>query len=214
MCTENKGISMNLASCVVVSTALLTFTVPAVAQSAAPGVIQTASGIDLVPSLQVGLKHDDNVVRSSSNEINSWVSTIAPALKAMLADGADNYTFTAALSNAQYFSSDEDDYTDGYLDFEARLSPASQHNFKLKANGSWLHEDRGTGVSEGRGLLLDEVTRFSSQLLDGEYTYGAQSSVGKIRLNSRYFNKEYKNFRDVTQYRDYDSTLFGGACVW
>jgi hypothetical protein len=216
MCTEIKGISMKLASSVMISTALLTYITPVAAQSTAPasGVIKTASGIDLVPSLQVGLKHDDNVVRSSSNEINSWVNTIAPALKAMLVDGADSYTVTAALNNARYFSSKQDDFTDGYLEAEARLSPASQHNFKLKANSSWLHEDRGTGVSEGRGLLLDEVTNFNSQLFDGEYLYGAASSTGKIRLNSRYFNKKYDNFRDVTQYRDYDSTQFGGAFLY
>lgn len=216
MCTENKGISMKLASGVMISTALLTYLAPAAAQSVAPapGVIKTASGIDLIPSLQAGLKHDNNVVRSSSNEINSWVSSISPALKAMLADGADSYTLTAALNNASYFSSHEDDFTDGYLDAEARISPASQHNFKIKANSSWSHEDRGTGVSEGRGLLLDEVTRFNSQLLDGEYIYGAESSTGKIRLNSRFFNKKYQNFRDVTLYRDYDSTLFGGAFLY
>ncbi len=216
MCTEHKGISMKFASGVIISTALLTSIAPAIAQSAAPasGVIKTASGIDLIPSVQVGLKHDDNVVRSSSNEIDSWVNSIAPALKAMLVDGADSYTFTAALNNARYFSSDADNFTDGYLDAEAKISPASQHNFKVKANASWLHEDRGTGVSEGRGLLLDDVTKFNSQLLEGEYLYGAQSSTGKIRLNSKYFNKKYDNFRDVTQYRDYDSTLFGGAFLY
>jgi polysaccharide biosynthesis protein VpsM len=216
MCTEIKGISMKLASGVIISTALLTTMAPAVAQSTVPasGVIKTASGIDLIPSVQVGLKHDDNVVRSSSNEISSWVNSIAPALKAMMVDGADSYTVTAAINNARYFSSQQDDFTDGYLDAEAKISPSSHHNFKLKANTSWLHEDRGTGVSEGRGLLLNDVTKFNSQFLEGEYVYGAQSSTGKIRLNSRYFNKNYDNFRDVTQYRDYDSTLFGGAFVY
>jgi hypothetical protein len=216
MCTENKGISMKFAQGVIISTALLTSVASVAAQSTAPasGVIKTSSGIDLVPSLQVGLKHDDNVVRSSTNEINSWVNTIAPALKATLVDGADSYTVTAALNNARYFSSHLDDFTDGYLEGEARISPASHHNFKLKANSSWLHEDRGTGVSEGRGLLLDDVTKYNSQLFDGEYMYGAPSSTGKIRLNSRFYNKKYDNFRDVTQYRDYDSTLFGGAFLY
>jgi hypothetical protein len=216
MCTEHKGISMKFTKGFIISTALLTYIAPATAQSAASpsGVIKTSSGIDLIPSLQIGMKHDDNVIRASSNEINSWVNTIAPALKATMVNGADNYTFTAALNNARYFSSVQDDFTDGYLDLEARISPASQHNFDLRANSSWLHEDRGTGVSEGRGLLLNEVTKFNSQLLDGEYVYGAQSSTGKIRLNSRYFTKEYDNFRDITEYRDYDSMLFGGAFVY
>jgi|GEM_PF-477480 len=216
MCTEFKGISMKITKGVFISTVLLTYIGPVAAQATAPdsGVIKTDSGIDLIPSLQVGLKHDDNVVRASSNEINSWVNTIAPALKAMLVDGADNYTVTAALNNARYFSSHQDDFTDGYLEAEANISPASQHNFKFKANGSWLHEDRGTGVSEGRGLILDEVTTFNSQFLDGEYLYGAASSTGKIRINSRYFNKKYDNFRDVTQYRDYDSMLVGSAFIY
>lgn len=206
---------MKLTTGVIISTALFGMS-PLVAQTADPasGVIKLESGIDLIPALQVTMKHDDNVVRSSSNEIDSWVNSIAPSLKANLIDGADSYTLSGALNNARYFSSHEDDFTDGYLEAEAKLSPASQHNFKLKGNTSWLHEDRGTGVSEGRGLLLDEVTKFNSQLFDAEYVFGAPSSTGKIRLNSRYFNKKYKNFRDVTIYRDYDSFLFGGAFVY
>ena len=215
MCTDKKGKQMKLTTGVIISTALFGIS-PLVAQTVDPasGVIKLESGVDLIPALQVTMKHDDNVVRSSSNEIDSWVNSIAPSLKASLIDGADSYTLSGALNNARYFSSHEYDFTDGYLEAEAKLSPASQHNFKLKGNTSWLHEDRGTGVSEGRGLLLDDVTKFNSQLFDAEYLFGAASSTGKIRLNTRYFNKKYDNFRDVTQYRDYDSFSFGGAFLY
>lgn len=126
------------------------------------GVIRTESGIDFIPSLQAELKHDDNVVRDKAATISSWVSTLAPTLKANLVDGPSSYGFAAALKNAVYFDSSADNFTDGYLEAEARLSPGSAHNLKFKANNSWLHEDRGTGVSEGRGNLQPEETRFTA----------------------------------------------------
>lgn len=178
------------------------------------GVIRTESGIDFIPSLQAELKHDDNVVRDADATISSWVSTIAPTLKANLIDGPNSYGLSAAVKNAVYFDSSADNFTDGYLDAEAKLSPASSHNLKLKANNSWLHEDRGTGISEGRGNLQSEETRFNAQTLTAEYEYGSAGSIGKLRANTRFYNKDYKNFRDLTQYRDFDSRQIGGGFVY
>ncbi|TXH98085.1 MAG: hypothetical protein E6Q75_02675 [Rheinheimera sp.] len=178
------------------------------------GVIRTESGIDFIPSLQAELKHDDNVVRDKDATVSSWISTLAPTLRANLVDGPNSYSFAAAVKNAVYFDSSADNFTDGYLDAEAKLSPASAHNLKLKANNSWLHEDRGTGVSEGRGNLQSEETRFNAQTLQAEYEYGSSGSIGKLRANTRFYNKDYKNFRDLTQYRDYDSLQLGGGFVY
>lgn len=178
------------------------------------GVIRTESGIDFIPSLQAELKHDDNVVRDKAATISSWVSTLAPTLKANLVDGPSSYGFAAALKNAVYFDSSADNFTDGYLEAEARLSPGSAHNLKFKANNSWLHEDRGTGVSEGRGNLQPEETRFTAQNFQADYEYGSSGSVGKLRANTRYYQKEYDNFRDLTQYRDHDLRQIGGGFVY
>lgn len=178
------------------------------------GVIRTESGIDFIPSLQAELKHDDNVVRDAGATISSWVSTLAPTLKANFIDGPNAYGFSAAVKNAVYFDSSADNFTDGYLDAEAKLSPASAHNLKLKANNSWLHEDRGTGISEGRGNLQAEETRFNAQTLSAEYEYGSAGSIGKLRANTRFYNKDYKNFRELTQYRDFDSRQIGGGFVY
>lgn len=178
------------------------------------GVIRTESGIDFIPSLQTELKHDNNVLRDTDGSVESWIATLAPALKANLIDGPHRYSFAAAVKNAVYFDSSADNFTDGYLDAEAKLSPASAHNLKLRANNSWLHEDRGTGVSEGRGNLQSEETKFNAQTFDAEYEYGSTGSIGKLRANARWYNKDYKNFRELTQYRDYDSRLIGGGFVY
>lgn len=211
MCIKRDGYQMKgfQLSCV----ALMLVTNLAAAQEQ-EGVIRTESGIDFIPSLQAELKHDDNVVRDKNATISSWISTLAPTLKANLIDGPNSYGFNAAVKNAVYFDSSADNFTDGYLEAEARLSPASAHNVKIKANNSWLHEDRGTGVSEGRGNLQNEETRFTAQNLTAEYEYGSPGSTGKLRANTRFYNKDYDNFRDLTQYRDFDLREIGGGFVY
>lgn len=178
------------------------------------GVIRTESGIDFIPSVQAELKYDDNVVRDADASISSWISTLAPTLKANLVDGPNSYGLSAALKNAVYFDSSADNFNDGYLEAEAKLSPASAHNLKLRANNSWLHEDRGTGVTEGRGNIQSEETKFNSQFVQAEYEYGTAGSIGKLRANTRFYNKDYKNFRELTQYRDFDSRQLGGGFVY
>lgn len=178
------------------------------------GVIRTESGIDFIPSLQAELKHDDNVLRDTNATISSWISTVAPTLKANLVDGPHRYSFAAALKNAVYYDSSADNFNDGYLEAEAKLSPASAHNLTFKANNSWLHEDRGTGISEGRGNLQSEETRFIAQEMEADYEYGSPGSTGKLRANTRFYNKDYQNFRELTQYRDFDSRELGGGFVY
>ena len=71
------------------------------------GMIRTESGIDLIPGLVTSLRHDDNVIRDKEKSVSSWLSTIAPSLKANLVDGVNNYTLSGALRNGKYFSSSE-----------------------------------------------------------------------------------------------------------
>lgn len=179
------------------------------AQETEDAVIKTESGIDLLPALNVGLTHDNNVLRDTENSLYSFIRIFAPSLKANLVDGANTYTMQFALKDGYYYNSNADDYTDGYLSFESTLSPAAAHQFKLKAVANQMHEDRGTGVYEGSGNQQQSVTKYASQTFDGEYQFGASSSKGKLFINTRLFNRDYFNFRDVTQYRDYDMELWG-----
>lgn len=197
---------------IVMSSALLGFTGLAIAQDA--GVITTESGFDLVPALSTTLKHDNNVARSNSNEIESWVAVVTPSLKANLVNGADVYTLSGAVSHGRYFSSEPDNFTDGYLKAEAALSPSSRDNFKFSLDTRWLHEERGTGITQGVGVVQAEVVNFADQTLNAEYRYGASSTPGQIRLNTRLYNKDYSNFRETTQYRDFDSVLFGAGFLY
>ena len=173
-------------------------------------VIKTDVGIDLLPALNTGFKHDDNVTRVQDDKLSSWIFTVAPSVKATLLDGTTSYTVSAAVKDAQYMSSRPDEFTDGYWEGEAKFSPEDGQKFKLKSNRSWLHEDRGTGISEGRGSLQNSVTKFNSTLTEADYEYGRDGSRAKLKFNGQMYSKEFENFRDVTVFRDYDYYL-GGA---
>lgn len=212
MCTDQQWTFMKKKTVLAISAALLSATGVATAQEA--GAIRTDSGFDIIPAMTTTLKYDNNVTRANSNKIKSWVSVLTPSLKANLVDGADTYTLSGALTNGEYFSSDADNFTDGYLQADAQISPSSRDNFKFSVNSRWLHEERGTGISEGNALAQAEVVNFSDQTLDAEYRYGAVSTPGQLRINTKVYNKDYSNFRETTQYRDYDSVLFGAGFLY
>ncbi|MDF3125690.1 outer membrane beta-barrel protein [Rheinheimera sp. 1928-s] len=174
-----------------------------------PQSIQTGSGFDITPLLTTGLKFDDNITSSSANEIDSWILTAVPSVKAVLDDGVTKTEFSAALFNGTYLDSSDDNFTDTMLGalFDTQLS--EQGKFNAKADFVWGHEDRGTGITEGLSNSQDEPTRFNNQTVSGYYEYGAQAAPARVRFGAKYFNKEYMNQREVTQFRDYDSVLGG-----
>jgi hypothetical protein len=174
-----------------------------------PQSIQTGSGFDITPLLTTGLKHDDNVASTSANEIDSWIMTVVPSVKAVLDDGVSKTELSAAVSNGTYFDSSDDNFTDTMLGalFDTQLS--EQGKFNAKADFVWGHEDRGTGITEGLNNGQDEPTRLNSQTVSGYYEYGAKAAPARIRFGAKYFNKAYMNQREVTQFRDYDSILGG-----
>ncbi len=178
-------------------------------QAVDPQAIKTESGFDITPLLSTGLKYDDNITSVSANETDSWIMTVLPSLKASRDDGVTSLEFSAAAYHGNYFSSSSDNFTDTLLGglFNTQLS--EQGKLNVKADMVWGHEDRGTGITEGLNNNLDDPTRFNNQTLSGYYEYGAVAAPARVRFGARYFNKEYMNQREVTQFRDYDSTMGG-----
>lgn len=201
----NKGISMKTKLAVLVNLALVTTQAFAVE----PQSIQTESGYDITPLLSSSLKFDDNITSNSLEELDSWIMTVAPTIEARKDDGVSITEFNAGFTRGQYFSSSDDNYTDANLggSFDTRLSEQSKLN--VKADLLWGHEDRGTGINQGNGSVQADPTKFNSQNFVAYYDYAKESSPLGIRLNTRYFNKEYTNQEEVTQFRNYDSKLAG-----
>lgn len=178
------------------------------------GVIRTESGIDFTPGLNSGLKYDDNITSASASadELDSWVLTVTPALQAQMQDGNNVYTVEAGLEYGDYFSSSDDNYLDALLKAKSELEFNQSNRAQLEAFYVLGHEDRGTGIFEGTsGELQDEANTFDVLSVGGFYEYGAMTTPARVRLNAKYYSKDYTNFETITQYRSYDDTTLGGT---
>lgn len=174
-----------------------------------PQSVQTESGFDITPLLSTGLKYDNNIASSSRNETDSWILTLLPSIRAILDDGVNKTELSAAAFNGNYFDSSDDNFTDVLLGALFDSSLSEQGKINLKADFVWGHEDRGTGITEGLNSNQNQPTRFNTQIASGYYEYGSIKAPARVRFGTKYYNKDYMNQREVTQYRDFDSLLGG-----
>lgn len=179
-------------------------------QQFAPAAIKTESGIDFTPTLQAKLSHDNNLANTSADEISSWVLEVTPSLFMNYLEGANQYNATVALAKGNHFSSSQDNYLDIFADANALIELNQAHRFAINLNAVSGHESRGTGVSEGLGRLPEEPVEFDTYSAKGHYEFGAMSTPARIRLLAGYFDKEFSNFEQLTQYRNYKTVSVGG----
>ncbi|MGZ9898556.1 outer membrane beta-barrel protein [Shewanella gaetbuli] len=175
------------------------------------GVIKTESGFDLTPGVNASLKYDDNIASTNTDQQESWILAVTPAIQAKMLDGNNTYTIEAGLEYGNYFDSTDDNYLDGLLRGEADIEFNQSNRLNVDAAYIYGHEDRGTGIFEGIGGLQDEPNQFDMYHAGGYYEYGARTTPARVRVNAKYLSKEYTNFEDVTQYRNYDDAIFGAT---
>lgn len=179
-----------------------------------PGAFRTESGFVVTPLLDLGLKQDDNIYSRSNNETSSTILTVDPSVNFLLDDGVNSYSIDVGILSGFYTEDSTDNFVDGFLGFGGHFEPSSKSRFDINANANWTTEPRGTGLTEGVGSDIDEPVRYSDQTLEGIYEYGARSAFGRIAVRGQYYNKEYLNFKQQTQYRNLDKLLLGGKFIY
>ncbi|WP_194945060.1 outer membrane beta-barrel protein [Shewanella sp. TC10] len=174
-------------------------------------VIKTESGIDFTPGLNASLKYDDNIASANTDTEDSMILVVNPALKAELLSGNSVYSAEAGIEYGEYFSSSDDNYLDGLLRLKADVELNQSNRFNITGTYIGGHEDRGTGIFEGAGNIQDEPNTYDVYAIGGYYEYGARSTAARLRLNGKYLEKEYKRYEELTQYKNYSETTYGGT---
>ena len=183
--------------------------IPLSAQQLMTTPIKTASGVDFTPQLDFEMRHDDNIANTAADEQSSWVSILTPELSAQLLSGPNQYRALVKLVSGSYLSSKDDNYLDWQAQTSALLELSSRHRFDISASYAGAHEARGTGITEGQGNQLPEPAELRNLRLSGAYEYGTQSGRAQWRLFAGYYDKQYQNYEELTQFRNYDSTKVG-----
>lgn len=184
------------------------------AESFDPADAEIIEGVAVVPTILVSEGYDDNMLNDKNGEIDSFVSVVKPQLRVAIGDDISRLYLHYDLESAWYHQSSEDDYLDQELLFGGRHEFTARHRIMASYRFSHDHEERGTGLSEGNGALIDKPVEFDNHKLTATYGFGVREATLNIDTNLTYNKRNYTNFNDLTQYRDRDSFLYGAVGYW
>ncbi|WP_084332447.1 outer membrane beta-barrel protein [Marinobacterium jannaschii] len=118
------------------------------------------------------------------------------------------------MENGSFTDGHDDDYTDHELQGQAIIELNGRNRFDLQAGYIKEHEDRGTGVDDQSGGGVSTPIEYSEFNLQGLYTYGASGAKGNLELNAAYYDREYDNFRTLTEARDRETIRLGATFLY
>ena len=174
-----------------------------------PGSFMTKDGAEITPTLQTGISSNNNFFSTPMDESSRLVWSISPNIIALIEDGPDSYKLDLGTSSSFHNKDSVDNFTQINIGAGVHKEFTSQHRVDVNAKADWLYEPRGSGLTEGLGNTVDELVKYQQNNILGRYEYGAQSSKAQVAFSAGFFSKQYQNFRDVSQFRDYDKSLLG-----
>ncbi|CZF78459.1 outer membrane beta-barrel protein [Grimontia marina] len=158
-----------------------------------PLTYQTENGIDIIPTLQFSAGHDDNVRRTETNSVDSVMYRVSPKVVAQLETHRSAYQFDYTLDAVSFTDSREDDYVNHELHGNAFWLFDIRHRLHLDYNYRIASEARGTGLTEGSSLRVDEPLRFRRHDANARYMYGANGAPGRLVGILGFEAKEYND---------------------
>lgn len=186
----------------------------AVAQTALDPAVIHAGPVALTPTAGFETKYRDNIYLQQRNPTDSWIYTARPALNAALQDRENRYQLDYKGEAAWYEVNrhdDRNDYFDNTFSGDAHVELSDRWTTEGHAGWASLHEDRGTGLSEGLiGTVLPEPVEYDQTDVGGLLQYGTRG-IARLELRAGYMDRVYRNFKEVTRPRDRDETSLGST---
>jgi polysaccharide biosynthesis protein VpsM len=184
----------------------------AAAEQTGPAAIY-AGPFAVTPTLGTEVKYRDNIYLQDDFETSSWIYLLRPAVTARVQDRANIYQLEYKGEAAWYeenSSNDKNDYFDNTFRATAHVLPAERWILDGYVSLAMLHEDRGTGLTEGAvGNFISEPVEYDQFDVGGSAEYG--SGIGRLKLSAGLMNREYQNFENFTRSRDRDETTLGAT---
>jgi len=171
----------------------------------------TDGGLFVKPSFAVGLSYDDNIYNEKGSGTGSIITAVIPSVNFKMDDGVNYYSLDMKAEKGVYKASGSDNYADLVLGLNGHIEPNDTHRVDLIVKGEWLTEPRGTGKTEDDFEQTDEPVLYGKNTLAVEYEYGALQTKGRIAVDIKFYEKDYRNFELITKSSNYNSIQFGST---
>lgn len=169
--------------------------------------------VALKPSIAAQTGYDDNIFSANTDTTPSRKTIITPTLELIAEDGFNAYRLTYSPSQGLYENSSDDNYLDHNLSADTHFEFDARNTLDLNATYAQSHEERGTGITEpgSIGAGVSSPLEYDTKSVSFRYAYGAENATGRLVLSGSYSDKEYLNFRSITDTRDSELTTLGTA---
>jgi hypothetical protein len=164
----------------------------------------------LYPSVVVEELYDDNIFLQDSNEKESWITVISPALRYELDGEFRRFVLGMGLSKGIFHSSSDDNYLDAELTALAEFTPGDRTTLSFGAGYFEGHDARGTGDSEGAAaLLFPHPDEYHEADVFARLEYGLKEMYApRVKFEIGHNDIEYENNRARTSDSDLEEDRF------
>lgn len=173
-----------------------------------------AGPVAITPTVGLETKYRDNIYLQQNNTTDSWVYLARPAINAAVQDRNNLYQLDYRGEAGWYrqnSSDDKNDYFDNTVSSNAYMEFSERWIAEAYASWAALHEDRGTGLSEGLiGEVIPEPIEYNQGDVGGSLEFGTPDA-GWLAVRGGYMDREYQNFKDVTRARNRNETTLGST---
>ncbi|WP_181817711.1 outer membrane beta-barrel protein [Psychromonas sp. B3M02] len=184
------------------------FVINAFAESFDPAPIKVTDGFMVVPQVSASVKYDDNIYDQEDDTTSSAIYIVTPSIKFGVDDGINRYGGSYRLTSASYENGSEDNYTDHTLSLLAHTEYTDRHRTDFSLSYANLHEDRGSGLSEGNSSFFDQPIKYNELNARGYYQFGGLNAIMRIGGGVNFSDVDYRNFIVTTRFDDVSKLTF------
>jgi hypothetical protein len=166
--------------------------------------------LTVVPGLDLAQGYNDNLRFTSSDTKSSAFTMVSPYVRALAKNGPDRYDATLRVSNAHYWSSSNDDFTNYSAIGNADLVFDGRTGLKLRAEFRHAMDPIGS-TDRPVSKTPDQYNHYG---IDGVFRYGAPGAQGRIEIDAGAFALRYTNHHDATDDSNRNTWQLGGTFYW
>ena len=168
-------------------------------------------GGKLIPRLLVTQKYDDNIFNQATNEESDNITQLQPSVQWLQEKDSTSIALTYTGDYGVYWDSDDDDYNDHTVSFDASVRASDFVGIDFGASYGWLHDNRGEGSSEGViALTRPDPDEYEISSVDLNMDFGRETTMFGFVLMANQDDIEYQNNRNNTAFRDRDESSIAG----